>query len=75
MDRLKMSYRSDPPMLFSDLVALLASGKVPTTDPVLAARAQPAPEQSLEQRGASAELIQMILKGRSGKSYSAEKML
>jgi hypothetical protein len=42
MDNLRFNYRSDPPMLFSDLVSLLASGKTPTTDPVLAARAPPA---------------------------------
>lgn len=54
MDRMKLSYRSDPPMMFSDLVSLLASGKVPSTDPVLAAHTPAAPEQNFEQAGASA---------------------
>jgi len=54
MDRLKLTYRSDPPLQFSDLVSLLASGKQPTTDPVLVAHSQQPPQQSVEQSGASA---------------------
>ena len=53
VDRMKLSYRSDPPMQFSKLVALLATGKVPTTDPVLAAREPVAPQHSFKQMGAS----------------------
>jgi translocation and assembly module TamB len=53
MDRLKLTYRSDPPLQFSDIVALLATGKIPTTDPVLAAHQPAAPEQSFQQKGAS----------------------
>ena len=53
MDRLKLSYQSDPPMQFSDLVALLTSGRAPT-DPVLAARMPASPTQTFEQAGASA---------------------
>jgi translocation and assembly module TamB len=58
MRRLKLTYHSDPPMLFSDLVSLLASGRAPTTDPVLAARQPTAPQQSFQQAGASALLGQ-----------------
>ncbi|HUB31717.1 MAG TPA: translocation/assembly module TamB domain-containing protein [Bryobacteraceae bacterium] len=54
MDRLNLSYRSDPPMQFSDLVALLTSGRTPVSDPVLAAHTPPMAEQSFQQAGASA---------------------
>jgi translocation and assembly module TamB len=60
MDRLKLTYRSDPPMPFSDLVSLLASGKVSTTDPVLAARQPTAQQQNLTQMGASTLLGQAV---------------
>lgn len=67
MDRLKLSYHSDPPLQFSDIVALLATGKVPTTDPVLAANQPAAPQQSLEQKGASAVLGQAVANPVSGR--------
>jgi translocation and assembly module TamB len=54
MDRMKLAYRSDPPMQFTDLVSLLASGRTPSTDPVLAAHTPVAPEQNFQQAGASA---------------------
>jgi translocation and assembly module TamB len=41
-------------MQFSDLVSLLASGRPPTTDPILAARMPATPTQTFEQAGASA---------------------
>jgi translocation and assembly module TamB len=53
MDRMKLSYQSDPPMQFSELVALLTSGRAPT-DPVLAARMSATSTQTFEQAGASA---------------------
>ena len=67
MDRMKLSYRSDPPMQFSDLVSLLASGKPPTTDPVLAARAPAAPQQNFEQAGASTLFGQAVANPVSGR--------
>ncbi len=67
MDKMKLSYRSDPPMMFSDLVSLLASGKVPTTDPVLAARQPVAPQQNFEQAGASTLLGQTVANPVSGR--------
>src|SRR5262249_50875207 len=33
MDKQKLPSRSDPPLQFNEIVALLASGKVPTSDP------------------------------------------
>ena len=67
MDRMKLTYTSDPPMQFSDIVSLLATGKMPTTDPVLAARQPAAPEQNLEQKGASALLSQAVANPVSGR--------
>ncbi|HJT88148.1 MAG TPA: translocation/assembly module TamB domain-containing protein [Bryobacteraceae bacterium] len=67
MDRMKLSYRSDPPLQFSDIVALLASGKTPTTDPVLAAHQPAAPQQSLTQIGASAVLGQAVANPVAGR--------
>jgi translocation and assembly module TamB len=66
VDRMKLSYHSDPPMQFSDLISLLASGKPPSTDPVLAARA-PVVQQNLEQTGMSALLGQAVANPVSGR--------
>jgi len=49
---LGLTYRSDPPLEFSDIVALLATGRTPD-DPGLALRGN-APTPSFEQLGASA---------------------
>jgi translocation and assembly module TamB len=67
VDRMKLEYHSGPPMQFSDLVSLLASGNPPTTDPVLAARAPVAPQQSLEQTGMWALLGQAVANPVSGR--------
>ncbi len=67
MDELKLSYRSDPPLPFSDIVSLLATGKAPATDPVLAAKQPPAPQQSWEQMGASTLLGQAVANPVAGR--------
>jgi len=67
MDKLTMTYRSDPPMQFSDIVSLLATGRVPSTDPVLAAQQPAAPQQSMQQFGASAVLSQAVANPVSGR--------
>jgi translocation and assembly module TamB len=67
MDRLKLSYRSDPPLEFNQIVSLLASGKLPTTDPVLAAHQPAAPQQSFQQVGASTLLGQAVANPVSGR--------
>ncbi len=54
MDDLKLSYTSDPPLQFQEIVALLAAGQAPTSDPTLLANQPSVPAQSLEQRGESA---------------------
>jgi translocation and assembly module TamB len=67
MDRLKLAYHSDPPMAFSDIASLLASGKLHATDPVLAARQPPALEQNFGQAGASTLLGQAVANPVSGR--------
>jgi translocation and assembly module TamB len=54
VDNMKLSYTSDPPLQFQEIVELLASGKVPTSDPTLLANQPPAPTQSAAQIGESA---------------------
>ncbi len=50
--KLNISYRSDPPLSFSDLVNLVAVGRAPTTDPLQASQQRVA-QQSLFQTGAN----------------------
>jgi len=54
IDNLKLSYTSDPPLQFQEIVSLLASGKTPTSDPNLLANQPSQQPQSFEQMGASA---------------------
>ena len=60
IDNLKLTYRSDPPLRFEEIVELLATNKTPQTDPTIAAR-QPIPEQqSFSQMGESAVVGQAV---------------
>jgi translocation and assembly module TamB len=77
MDKLKLAYSSDPPMQFSDIVSLLATGKNNTTDPVLAAREPPAQPQTIQQKGASALLSQGVaspIAGRLQRLFGVSKL-
>jgi translocation and assembly module TamB len=56
--KLNVGYRSDPPLQFSDLVALLATGRTPE-NPTIAAR-DPGTTQTWQEMGASALLGQAI---------------
>jgi translocation and assembly module TamB len=67
MARINLSYRSDPPLQFQQIVSLLASGTTPDTDPVLAAHSPVAPQQSTQQSGASALLGQAVANPFSGR--------
>jgi len=67
MARMNLSYRSDPPLQFQQIVSLLASGTTPDTDPVLAAHSPVAPQQSTQQSGASALLGQVVASPFSGR--------
>jgi translocation and assembly module TamB len=59
LDKLNLTPRSDPPLQFNEIVALLATGRNPTSDPALLA-AQSTTPQSWQQIGASAMLGQAI---------------
>jgi translocation and assembly module TamB len=65
MNKLNVTYRSDPPLQFGDIVALLATGHAPTTDPTLAARETGA-AQGWQQMGASAIVSQALASPSSG---------
>ena len=59
VDNLSLTYRSDPPLTFQQIISLLATNTTPN-DPTIAAR-QPAPaQQSLAQMGSSAVLSQAV---------------
>ncbi len=59
MDDLKLSYRSDPPLTFEQIVQLLATNTTPA-NPVIAAHQPTPPQQSLSQMGESALLGQAV---------------
>jgi translocation and assembly module TamB len=59
IDNLQISYRSDPPLTFQQIVQLLATNTTPA-DPTIAARQPAAPQQSLTQMGESAILGQAV---------------
>jgi translocation and assembly module TamB len=56
IDNMKLSYTSDPPLQFQEIVALLAAGSTPTSDPTILANAPSQPSQGLQQMGESAIL-------------------
>lgn len=77
MDKLKLTYHSDPPLEFQQLISLLAAGETPTTDPVIASEQPPAPQQSFEQSGASAVLGQAVanpVAGRLQRLFGVSKL-
>jgi translocation and assembly module TamB len=57
--KLNMTPRSDPPLQFNEIVALLATGRSPTSDPTRLAQEATSP-QSWQQMGASALLGQAL---------------
>jgi translocation and assembly module TamB len=54
IDNMKLSYVSDPPLQFQEIVGLLASGKTPTSDPTLLANQPSQPQQNFQEMGESA---------------------
>ena len=66
MNKLNVTYRSDPPLQFSDIVALLATGRAPSSDPSIAARESGA-AQSWQQMGPSAIVGQAIANPVNGR--------
>jgi translocation and assembly module TamB len=53
IDDLKLSYTSDPPLRFDEIVALLGTGKTPS-DPTIVSHQPAPPQQSVAQMGESA---------------------
>jgi translocation and assembly module TamB len=56
---LKLSYRSDPPLSFEQIVELLATNTTPS-DPTIASQQPTPPQQSMSQMGESAVLGQAV---------------
>jgi translocation and assembly module TamB len=54
IDNMKLSYTSDPPLQFQEIVALLAAGKTPTSDPNILVNQPSPPPQTFQQMGESA---------------------
>jgi translocation and assembly module TamB len=66
LNKLTLTPRSDPPLQFSEIVALLATGHAPTSDPTLL-RQQSSDPQSWQQMGASALLGSAIANPVAGR--------
>ncbi len=60
LDNMKLSYRSDPPLQFDEIVQLLALGSTPTSDATVVAHQPPPPQQSFGQMGESAVVGQAV---------------
>jgi translocation and assembly module TamB len=76
LNKLNLTPRSDPPLQFSEIVALLATGRTPTSDPSLLARESSSP-QSWQQAGASALLGSAIaspVAGRLQRFFGVSKL-
>jgi len=66
LNKPKLTPRSDPPLEFNEIVALLATGRTPTSDPTLLAQQSTTP-QSWQQMGATALLGQAIANPVAGR--------
>jgi len=66
INKLNLTPRSDPPMPFSDIVALLATGRSPTSD-YATLMSGPASPQSMQQMGAQALLGEAIASPVTGR--------
>jgi translocation and assembly module TamB len=76
LTKLTLTPRSDPPLQFSEIVALLATGRTPTSDPSLLTQ-QSAEPQSWQQMGASALLGSAIanpVAGRLQRFFGVSKL-
>jgi translocation and assembly module TamB len=75
ISKLNVNYRSDPPLQFADLVALLATGRTPENPTI--AENYPSPSQTWQEMGASALLGQAIanpLAGRLQRFFGVSKI-
>jgi translocation and assembly module TamB len=76
-DKLNVSYRSDPPLPFSDIVALLATGRAPTGVNTSFTGSQLQVSPGWDQRGAGALLSQAIatpLAGRLQRFFGVSRL-
>ncbi len=76
LNKLHLTPRSDPPLQFSEIVSLLATGRTPTSDPTMLVQQSTAP-QSWQQMGASALLGQAIaspVAGRLQRFFGVSKL-
>jgi translocation and assembly module TamB len=76
LTKLTLTPRSDPPLQFSEIVALLATGRTPTSDPSLLTQRSTEP-QSWQQMGASALLGSAIanpVAGRLQRFFGVSKL-
>ena len=60
IDNLKLTYTSDPPLQFQEIVGLLAAGITPTSDPNILAEQPVAPPQTFTQMGESAVVSKAV---------------
>jgi translocation and assembly module TamB len=60
VDNMKLSYTSNPPLQFQEIISLLAAGTTPTSDPTLLANQPALPQQGIQQMGESALLGQAV---------------
>jgi translocation and assembly module TamB len=60
IDDMKLSYTSDPPLQFQEILNLLATGATPTSDPTLLANSPQLQPQTFQQMGESAIVGQAI---------------
>jgi translocation and assembly module TamB len=60
IDNMKLSYTSDPPIQFQEIVGLLAAGQTPTSDPTILANQPTPPAQSFAEMGESAVVGQAL---------------
>jgi len=60
IDNMTLSYTSNPPLQFQEIVNLLATGKTPTSDPNLLVNQPSQPPQTFEQMGESAIVSKAI---------------
>ncbi len=76
LNKLTLTPRSDPPLQFNEIVALLATGRTPTSDPSLLVQQSSAP-QSWQQMGASTLLGSAIaspVAGRLQRFFGVSKL-
>jgi translocation and assembly module TamB len=67
VDNMKLSYTSNPPLQFQEIVGLLAAGRTPTSDPTLLANQPNAPASSFQQMGESALLGEAVANPAAGR--------